>query len=91
VWVAAAVPLALGRVRPFALIATVAAALLTRYVYDVGYNDLLQAGRVSWVMLARNVVMVALFCALVLELAGRAGARADTPIDAARTSDTAPQ
>ena len=33
VWVAAAVPLALGRVRPFALSATLAAALLTHYVY----------------------------------------------------------
>ena len=91
VWIAAAVPLALGRVRPFALIATVAAALLTRYVYDVGYDDLLRAGRVSWVMLARNVVLVALFCSLVLELAARTGARADTPRDAATTSDTAPQ
>jgi hypothetical protein len=69
VWVAAAVPLALGRTRPFALAATVAAALVTRYVNDYGYDDLLQAGRVSWVMLARNLILVALFCSLVLELA----------------------
>jgi hypothetical protein len=73
VWVAAAVPLALGRVRPFALVATVAALLLTRYIYVDGYLDLLEAGRVSWVMLARNLVLVALFCSLVLELAARGG------------------
>jgi hypothetical protein len=71
VWVAAAAPLALGRMRPIALTATVGAALLTRYMYTDGYDELLQAGRVSWVMLARNVVLVALFCSLVLELAAR--------------------
>jgi hypothetical protein len=71
VWVAAAAPLALGRVRPFALIATVAAALVTRYIYIDGYADLLEAGRVSWVMLARNLILVALFFALVAELARR--------------------
>ena len=74
VWVAAAVPLALGRVRPFALTATVAAALLTRYIYNEGYNDLLEAGRVSWIMLVRNLILVALFCSLTLELATRARA-----------------
>jgi hypothetical protein len=74
VWVVAAVPLALGRVRWFALAATVAAALLTRYIYLYGYDDLLLAGRASWIMLARNVILVALFSALVLELAARARA-----------------
>ena len=58
----------------FALVATVAALLLTRYIYVDGYLDLLEAGRVSWVMLARNLVLVALFCSLVLELAARRGA-----------------
>ena len=88
VWVAAVTPLALGRVRVFALSATVVVALLTRYIYDDGYNDLLQAGRTSWVMFARNVVLFALFCSLVLELAARARASADTPTDAVTTSDT---
>lgn len=70
-WVAAAVPLALGRVRPFALGATLAAMLLTLYVYDYGYFDLIRGGRVSWMMLARNVILIALFCSLLLELAAR--------------------
>jgi hypothetical protein len=76
VWVAAAAPLALGRVRLFALAATVAAALLTRYVYVDGYDDLLRAGEVSWVMLARNLVLVALFCSLAVELAAAGRKRA---------------
>lgn len=74
VWVAAVVPLAFGRVRTFALAATVFACLLTMYVYQWGYPDLLDAGRTSWVMVARNLVMIALFGALVLELAGRPAA-----------------
>jgi hypothetical protein len=72
VWIAAAVPLALGRVRLFALGATVGAAVLTRYVYVDRYDDLLRAGQVSWLLLVRNAVLVALFCALALELAARA-------------------
>jgi len=76
VWVAAAAPLALGRVRLFALAATVAAALLTRYIYVDGYDDLLRAGGVSWVMLARNLVLVALFCSLAVELAAAGRKRA---------------
>ena len=72
VWIAAAVPLALGRVRLFALGATVGAAVLTRYVYVDRYGDLLRAGQVSWLLLVRNAVLVALFCALALELAARA-------------------
>jgi hypothetical protein len=71
VWVAAVVPLVFGRVRTFALCATLAACLLTMYVYRWGYYDLLDAGRTSWVMVARNVVMIALFGALVLELGTR--------------------
>ncbi|MGH3084525.1 MAG: hypothetical protein ACRDNP_10815, partial [Gaiellaceae bacterium] len=90
VWVAAAVPLALGQVRPFALAATVVAALLTRYVYVYGYYDLLRAERVSWVMLARNLVLVALFCSLLLELAARARVPAATPPDAGTMRDSAP-
>ena len=79
VWVAAAAPLALGRVRLFALAATVAAALLTRYIYVDGYDDLLRAGGVSWVMLARNLVLVALFCSLAVELAVSGRARTAAP------------
>jgi len=79
VWVAAAVPLALGRVRPFALAATLAALLLTLYVYNYGYFDMLRGGSVSWMMLARNVILVALFCALLLELATRRSVRAAGP------------
>lgn len=81
VWVAAAVPLALGRVRPFALGATLAAMLLTLYIYNKGYFDMLRGGRVSWMLLARNGILVALFCSLLLELAlrGRAFARERTP------------
>jgi hypothetical protein len=71
IWVAAAVALVLGRVRPLALALTVGAALLTRYVYLGPYDDLLQAGRVSWLMLARNLMVVALFFVLVFELALR--------------------
>jgi len=86
VWVVAAVPLALGRVRPFALGATVAAALLTLYVYGWSYFDLLAAGPTSWVMLARNLILVALFCSLLLELAARGRARAVTSTTAAATA-----
>jgi hypothetical protein len=71
VWVAGAVPLALGRPRYFALPAFVVAALLTRYVYLEGYDDLLDAGPVSWVMLIRNLLLVAIFCSLLVELATR--------------------
>jgi Glycosyltransferase family 87 len=69
VWVAASVPLVLGRVRPFALGAVVAADLLTFYIYDYGYNDLIAGGRMGWMMLARNLILVALFGALLSELA----------------------
>jgi hypothetical protein len=89
VWVAAAVPLALGRVRLFALAATVAAALLTHYVYVWRYFELLDAGRVSWVMLARNLILVAMFCSLLLELAAR-GRRPATPAHAAAAGGSAP-
>jgi hypothetical protein len=89
VWVAAAVPLALGRVRLFALAATVAAALLTHYVYVWRYYELLDAGRVSWIMLARNVILVSIFFSLLLELAGRGRVRA-TPADALATGASAP-
>jgi hypothetical protein len=90
VWVAAAVPLALGRVRPFALAAFVAAALLTRYMYEYGYYDLLEARPLeSWVMLVRNLILVAVFCSLVLELAARGRAREATPADAHTTGDSA--
>ncbi len=75
VWIAAAVPLALGRVRPFALSATLAALVLTLYIYDDGYYDMLRGGRVSWMLLSRNVILVGLFCSLVLELAARRPAR----------------
>ena len=91
VWIAAAVPLALGRVRPFALTATLAAILLTLYVYDWGYFDLLRGGRASWVMLARNAILVALFCSLLLELAARARAWAAGPADASSTVGSAPR
>jgi hypothetical protein len=74
VWVAAVVPLVFGRVRTFALSATVLACLLTMYIYQWGYPDLLDAGRASWVIVARNIVMVALFGSLVVELAGRSPA-----------------
>ena len=71
IWVAAAVPLALGRIRPYAFALALGAILLTRYVYVYGYDDLLRAGPVSWVMLARNGLLVALFCLLAAELAAR--------------------
>jgi hypothetical protein len=90
VWVAAAVPLALGRVRPYVLTATLAALLLTLYVYDWGYFDLLRGGIVSWVMLARNLILVALFCALLFELAARGRAPTARPADADTTGDFAP-
>ena len=85
VWVAAAVPLALGRIRPYALAATLAALLLTLYVYDWGYFDLLRGGRVSWMMLARNVILVALFCSLLRELAARGRPGAAGPADPGTT------
>jgi hypothetical protein len=86
VWIAAAVPLALGRIRPYALTATLAALLLTLYVYDWGYFDLLRGGRVSWMMLARNVILVALFCSLLLELAARGRPGAAGPAGTRTTS-----
>ena len=85
VWVAAAVPLALGRIRPYALAATLADLLLTLYVYDWGYFDLLRGGRVSWMMLARNVILVALFCSLLRELAARGRPGAAGPADPGTT------
>ena len=85
VWIAAAVPLALGRIRPYALTATLAALLLTLYVYDWGYFDLLRGGRVSWMMLARHVILVALFCSLLRELAARGRPRAAGPADTGTT------
>jgi hypothetical protein len=88
VWVAAAVPLALGRIRPYALAATLAALLLTLYIYNWGYFDLLRGGIVSWVMLARNLILVALFCALLFELAARG--RTPTAGPARTTSDLVP-
>jgi hypothetical protein len=90
VWVAAAVPLALGRVRPYALTATLAALLLTLYVYDWGYFDLLRGGIVSWVMLARNLILVGLFCALLFELAARGRAPTPRPAEARATGGFAP-
>jgi hypothetical protein len=75
VWVAAAVPLALGRARAFVLLGTIVAALLTRHVYVWAYDDLLEAGRTSWVMLARNILLVAIYCSLLLELAARGSRR----------------
>jgi uncharacterized membrane protein len=75
VWIAAAVPLALGRVRTFALLAT----LLTHYVWVDRYQDLLQAGQVSWLLLARNLLLVALFCVLAVELATRRLPNASPP------------
>lgn len=88
VWVAAAVPLALGRVRPFVLSGVLAALLLTLYVYDWGYFDLLAGGRTSWVMLARNLILVGIFCALLLELAS-GDARGQQP-HLQRTPPTSP-
>ena len=79
VWIATAVPLALGRVRTFALLATLGAVLLTHYVYVDRYQDLLQAGEVSWLLLARNLLLVALFCALTIELATRRPRRLSAP------------
>jgi hypothetical protein len=75
VWVAAAVPLALGRARPFVLLGTIVAALLTRHVYVWAYDDLLHAGGTSWVMLARNILLVAIYGSLLLELATRGSQR----------------
>jgi hypothetical protein len=69
IWVAFAVPLALGRIRPFALTATISALFLALYIYDWGYFDLLAGGRASWVMLSRNLILIGLFLALFLELA----------------------
>jgi hypothetical protein len=74
-WVAFAVPLALGRMRPLALSATVSATLLSLYIYDWGYFDLLAGGRASWVMLTRNLILVGLFGLLLRELAGATGER----------------
>jgi len=82
VWVLAAVPLVVGRVARFTLPAAVVAALLTRSLYRVGYSDLLEAGPWSWVVLARNIVLVAIFAALVLELVARSRATHVTRADA---------
>jgi hypothetical protein len=44
---------------------------------------------VSWVMLARNLILVAMFCSLLLELAAR-GRRPATPAHAAAAGGSAP-
>ena len=92
VWVAAAVPLALGRVTRFVLPATVVAFLLTRAIYREGYFDMLAAGPWSFVLLARNILLVAIFAALVFELAERARAHASlgAPARVRRTSSPGP-
>ena len=86
VWVLAAVPLAVGRVSRFTLPAAVVAALLTRSVYRAGYGDLIEAGPWSWVVLARNLVLVTIFVALALELASRARSPAQAHVDAESTA-----
>jgi uncharacterized membrane protein len=90
VWVAAAVPLALGRVRPFALAATLSALTLTFYIYNKGYFDMLRGGRVGWMLLARNAILVALFCGLLLELAARGRAGVAGPAETGTTGGSAP-
>jgi len=50
-----------------------------------GYFDLLRGGRVSWMMLARNVILIGLFCSLLLELAARGRPRAAGPADTGTT------
>jgi hypothetical protein len=89
VWVAFAVPLALGRIRPFALAATISALLLSLYNYDWGFFDLLAGGRTSWVMLTRNLILVVLFGSLLLELAVRGRTLAARPADASTIGDSA--
>jgi hypothetical protein len=71
VWVVFAAPLALGRIRPFVLSATVSATLLTLYVYDWGPFDLIAGGRTTWVLLTRNLILVGLLGLLLVELAAR--------------------
>jgi hypothetical protein len=88
VWVAFAVPLALGRIRPFALTATISALLLSLYIYDWGYFDLLAGGRSSWVLLTRNLILVVLLGSLLLELAARGSALEAMP--AATPGDSEP-
>jgi uncharacterized membrane protein len=90
VWVVTAVPLALGRVRPFALAATAAALLLTLYEYDYGAFELLRGERVSWLMLTRNLILVGLFCSLLAELAMSGRQPAPGPAGAVARSDSAP-
>jgi hypothetical protein len=90
VWVAFAVPLALGRIRPFALTATISALLLSLYNYDWGFFDLLAGGRTSWVMLARNLILVVLFGSLLRELAARGRASESAPAAIAATALPAP-
>jgi hypothetical protein len=75
VWVAFAAPLALGRIRPFALSATLSATLLALYVYDWGSFDLIAGGRTSWVLLTRNLILVGLLGLLLVELATRGRGR----------------
>jgi len=90
VWVAFAVPLALGRIRPFALTATISALLLSLYNYDWGFFDLLAGGRTSWVMLTRNLILVVLFGSLLLELSARGRARESAPAAVGTTALPAP-
>jgi hypothetical protein len=71
VWVVFAAPLALGRIRPFVLSATVSSTLLTLYVYDWGPFDLIAGGRTTWVLLTRNLILVGLLGLLLVELAAR--------------------
>jgi hypothetical protein len=85
VWLVFAVPLALGRIRPIALTATISATLLTLYFYDWGAFDLIAGGRASWVMLARNLILVGIFALLLRELALSVGERLPTQ---ARTDES---
>jgi hypothetical protein len=75
IWVAFAAPLALGRIRPLALSATLSAMLLALYVYDWGSFDLIAGGRTSWVLLTRNLILVGLLGLLLVELATRGRGR----------------
>jgi hypothetical protein len=68
-WLVFSAPLAAGPVWAPALALTEGALILTRLYYD-RYDSLLGLGGVSWVLLARNVVLLALLAVLVGHLRG---------------------
>ena len=74
IWLIPLVPLVARRVWPAAMAFLVAALAATNLWFPERYGDLTHLGAVAWLVLLRNVLLVALFALLLLHLARTARA-----------------